>query len=116
MNKLTYVFAMANYTDMSDVDYTVIYIAPEAYWNEVGSLENYSESNPGELNRFLTLSCGDEFKSWDTIHWYETNDDAELEDVEDLLISIGLKKSETLKEYADKEVQEFGEQYISELY
>ena len=115
MSKLQYVFAIVNYLDSNDVDYSVIYIAPKGYWEEVGNLDNYTEVNEGELKRFLTISCGEEFESWDVIHWYATGDE-DTDEIEELLINIGMSKSETLKEYAEKEIQEFGDQYISELY
>lgn len=115
MGKFNYVFAVVNYVDTGDVDYSVIYIAPETYWEEVGSLDNYTELNEGELQRYISVSCGSEIESWDVIHWYSTGD-VDMEEIEDLLTDIGMKKSDSLKEYAEKEVQEFGDQYIAGLY
>lgn len=115
MGKFSYVFAIANYVDAGDVDYSVIYIVPESYWETVGTLDDYTEVNDGELERFVLLNCGSEIDSWDVIHWYSTTD-LEVEELEDFLLNVGMKKSDSLKEYADKEVQEFGDQYIAELY
>lgn len=115
LDKLKYVFAISNYVYMGDEEYYVIYIAPEKYWNEVGDLNNYQEVNEGELEHYLVKNCGDILESWDIVHWYATTDE-EKDDIEELLESIGMTKSQTLQEYADNEVQDFGDQYIAELY
>lgn len=113
--RTNYVFAIVTYTDMDDEEYSVIYIAPELYWNEVLDLQNYKEVNEGELSRFLLTVCGDTLASWDVIHWYSTGEE-DIEELEELLEGIGMKSSETLRDYAESEIQEFGDQYIAELY
>lgn len=113
--RISYVFSIVTYTDMDDEEYSVIYIAPELYWNEVKDLQNYKEVNEGELSRFLLTACGDSLASWDVIHWYTTGEE-DTEQLEDMLEGIGMKYSESLREYAESEIQEFGDQFISELY
>jgi len=115
VGKTVYVFALANYQDEDSNDYTVIYLAPKKYWEAVGDLQGYKEANEGELQRTLCYTCGDDLASWDVVHWYSTKDE-DAEDLEELLETIGMEKSESLKEYADKEIQQFGDQYIAELY
>lgn len=115
MGKTVYVFALANYQDSDGNDYTVIYIAPKVYWDAVGDLQGYKEVSEGELQKTLTYACGDDLASWDVVHWYSTKDE-DAEDLEELLEAIGFEKSDSLREYADNEIQSFGDQYIAELY
>lgn len=115
MERTNYVFALSNYQNADYEEYTVVYIAPKNYWDVVRDLQNYKEVVEGELRRKLVLACGDDLDCWDVVHWYSTKD-KDAEDIEEMLINAGMEKSDTLKEYADGEIQEFGDHYIEELY
>ena len=112
---MDYVYAIVDYKDSLGEVTHVIYIAPEKYWSEVEDLENYREVDPGSLEKFLMLRLGSGYRSYDAVHWTETSGKSKSE-IGDDLESAGMSYSETLEEYGNNDVLDFGDVNISELF
>lgn len=112
---MEYVYAVVKYVDVLEKETCVIYIAPKEYWEKAEDLAEYREVNVGSLESFIVNRLGPRYQSYDAVHWVEISGKS-LSEIEDELEGIGMEYSETLADYASKEVDRFGDINIANLY